>query len=108
MARAGIGWEQFLALGPEGVSDFMLDLPSRAPSFELMRLQHDNQQTAWKPNDMNDIGYLSVAVAYGDVVVTERKWTDLLNRRGFVERFDTAVIDNLAELRDLLIRASLA
>jgi hypothetical protein len=108
MARAGIGWEQFLANGPEGVSNFMLDLPSRAPGFELMRLQHDNQQTAWKPNDMTDIGYLSVAVGYCDIVVTENKWTDLLNRKGFAKRFRTTVINDLAELRDLLIATSLA
>jgi hypothetical protein len=106
MERAGIGWEQFLADGPEGVNDFMLDLPSRAPGFELMGLQHDNQQTTWKPNDMTDIGYLSVAVAYCDIVVTENKWTNLLNRKGFAKRFGTNVINDLAELTSLLIAAS--
>ena len=83
------------------------DLPSRAPGFELTRLQHDNQQTTWKPNDMTDIGYLSVAVGYCNIVVTEKKWTDLLNRKDFVKRFGTTVIDDLAKLKDLLIAASL-
>jgi hypothetical protein len=51
LGRAGIRWEEFLALDTEGVTDFMLDLPSRASGLELMWRQHDNTQTTWHPND---------------------------------------------------------
>jgi len=69
-ARASVSTTELFALGEEGATELMLDLPSRAPGLEMMWWQHDNPQTEWKPNDLNDISYLSVAVAYCDVVVT--------------------------------------
>jgi hypothetical protein len=108
MRRAGIWWDDIFALEATGVTDLMLDLPSRAVGLELMWLQHDNTQTTWKPNDMNDIGYLSTAVAYCDVVVTERKWKHMLNQSGVARRFRTTVVSNLADLTELLVTASIA
>jgi hypothetical protein len=106
MRRAGIWWDELFALGAEGITELMLDLPTRAAALELMWRQHDNTQTAWKPNDMNDIGYLSTAVAYCDVVVTERKWTHMLNQSGVARRSGTTVISDLADLIELLVTAS--
>jgi hypothetical protein len=107
-ARAGIAWEELLKLGADDWADFLLDLPSRAPGLELMWRQHDNTQTTWHPNDMTDIGYLSAAVAYCDVVVTERKWAAMLNNSGVARRFGTTVISNLADLSELLVTQSVA
>lgn len=108
LVRAGISWGEFQALGPDGVTEFMLDLPSRAPGFELMRWQHDNQQTTWKPNDLTDIGYLSVAVGYCDIVVTERRWRHMLNASGAAQCAGTTVISDLADLTEVLVVASKA
>jgi hypothetical protein len=108
MRRAGIWWEEIIALEADGTTDLMLDLPSRAPALELMWRQHDNTQTTWEPNDMTDIGYLSTAVAYCDVVVTERKWEHMLNQSGVAQRFGTTVISNLADLTEVLVTQSVA
>jgi len=108
MRRAGIWWEEIIALEAEGTTDLMLDLPSRAPGLELMWRQHDNTQTTWQPNDMTDIGYLSAAVAYCDVVVTERKWAAMLNQRGLASRFGTTVISDLTDLTEVLVTQSVA
>jgi hypothetical protein len=52
---------------------------------------------------MNDLGYLSAAVAYCDVVVTERKWTALLTDRTEAPKpFGTTVIKNVNDLDSLL------
>ena len=108
MKRAGIWWEDILALEADGATELMLDLPTRAASLELMWRQHDNTETTWTPNDMNDIGYLSTAIAYCDIVVTERKWTHMLNQSGVARRSGTTVISDLADLTELLVAASAA
>ena len=108
LVRSGITWDEFLALGPDGVNKFMLDLPSRAAGLELMWWQHDNTKTIWKPNDLADIGYLSAAVGYCDVVITERKWRHMLNQSGAATRAGTIVISDLNDLAELLVTASVA
>jgi hypothetical protein len=106
LARASVSWHALMELGADEVTAFMLDLPSRAAGLELMWRQFDNQQTKWKPNDLIDIGYLSCAVAYCDIVVTERKWTHMLNQSDVPKRFDTTVISDLNDLTELLVNAS--
>jgi hypothetical protein len=105
---ANVTNEEIVALGIDGVTELLLDLPSRAAGHRMMWWQHDNPQTEWKPNDLNDIAYLSVAVGYCDVVVTERKWTHILNASGAAERGGTVVTSRLDDLTALLVTASLA
>jgi hypothetical protein len=108
LARANVSWHALMELGADEVTSFMLDLPSRAAGLELMWRQFDNQQTKWKPNDLIDIGYLSTAVAYCDIVVTERKWTHMLNQSDSPKRVGTTVISDLSDLTELLVSASVA
>lgn len=105
LTHAGISWAEFAALGEDGVTAFMLDLPTRGPGLELMWRLHDNTETNWTPNDMIDIGFLSTAVGYCDIVVTERKWAAMLNQTGVAARAHTIVIHDLADLAALLIDA---
>jgi hypothetical protein len=105
--RANVTNDEITALGRDGVTDLLLDLPSRAAGHRMMWWQHDNSQTEWKPNDLNDIAYLSVAVGYCDVVVTERKWTHILKASGAAEHAGTIVTSKLEDLTELLVSASL-
>ena len=107
-ARAHVTNAEIAALGRDGLTELLLDLPSRAPGHHMMWWQHDNLQTKWEPNDMNDIAYLSVAVAYCDVVVTERRWTHILNQSGVADRFHTVVTSKLDDLTELLVNQSIA
>jgi hypothetical protein len=79
-----------------------LELPSRSAALELMWRQYDNLETGWKANDLNDIAYLSTAVGYCDMVVTERKWAHLLNASGAAARFDTMALHDLNDLTAIL------
>jgi len=105
--RARVTNDELGALGPEGLTEFLRDLPSRAGGLELMWRQHDNPETRWHPNDLNDIAYLSVALAYCDVLVTERRWAHMFNQSDLPVRFETTVLTSLGDLTELLVSASL-
>ena len=102
LARAGLMWPDLERLGADGLTEFLLDLPSRSAALELMWRQYDNLETEWKANDLNDIAYLSTAVGYCDVVVTERKWAHLLNATGAATRCDATVLHDLNDLTAIL------
>src|ERR1700683_1685682 len=106
--RANVNHDEIRTLGVDGVTELLLDLPSRAAGHRMMWWQHDNPQTKWKPNDLDDISYLSVAVGYCDVVVTERHWAHVLNVSGAAEQAGAIVTSKLDDLTELLVRASLA
>jgi hypothetical protein len=104
--RAGVTIDEVLALGADGLTDFMLDLPSRAGLLELTWQQHANSDTRWEANDLNDLVFLSVAVGYCDIVVTERRWQHMFNRSPIGKRPGTLVLSRLADLPEALVRAS--
>ena len=104
--RAGVTVDAVMALGAYGLTDFMLDLPSRAGLLELAWQQHANDDTLWQANDLNDLVFLSVAIGYCDIVVTERRGRHMFNRSPIGKRPETLVLSRLADLPQALIRAS--
>jgi hypothetical protein len=77
-------------------------MPSADVCVTLLTSGHRNPQTAWTPNDIFDIDALSVAVAYCDVVVTERHASRTLQVAGAPKRLGTIVVTALDELVDVL------
>lgn len=53
-------------------------------------------------NDVQDIASLSMAIAYCDVTVTERFWTDIATRLELCNSYGTRIVSDLASLPDLL------
>jgi hypothetical protein len=108
LLRAQVTIDDIAALGADGVTELALDLRSRAAGHHMTWWQYDNPETKWEPNDLDDISYLSVAVGYCDIVVTERKWTHILNASGAAKDLGTTVTSRLADLPELLVAASVA
>lgn len=98
LQRAAVTLDEFMALGRQGLTDVMFDLPSRVAMLELMWRQHADLQSKWKPNDLNDLVYLSAAIGYCDVVVTERRWSAMLAQIDIRSKTGTIVLGKLAEL----------
>lgn len=98
LGRATVTLDEFTGLGRQGLTEFMFDLPSRAALLELMWRQHGDLQTKWKGNDLNDLVYLSAAIGYCDIVVTERRWSAMLGQIDVRSRTGTIVLGKLAEL----------
>ncbi|MGO9900997.1 MAG: hypothetical protein ACLP0J_15190 [Solirubrobacteraceae bacterium] len=102
LGRAAVTLDEFTALGRQGLTDFMFDLPSRVALLELTWRQHADLQTKWKPNDLNDLVYLSAAIGYCDIVVTERRWNAMLAQIDVRLKTGTTVLGKLADLPEAL------
>jgi hypothetical protein len=96
--RTSISTDEILALGGDGITEFMMDLPSRVGLLELMTRQHRNPQTVWHANDRNDLVYTSLAVGYCDIVVIERRWAANLNHSDVPARMGTTILRRLQDL----------
>ncbi|WP_432571327.1 hypothetical protein [Kineococcus sp. SYSU DK005] len=55
-------------------------LPTLGLFREVLHERHLNRGLTWKPDDLNDMLYLSTATAYADVVVCERAMGSALQR----------------------------
>jgi hypothetical protein len=96
--RAGLSIDVLIDGGQEGMGAFVEAVPTILASSELERHRNVASQKPWERQDLNDIGSLSVAIPYCDIVVTESLWTDAAERSNVLERFGTIVISDLAEL----------
>jgi hypothetical protein len=97
LMRANVHPSEHSAGGKEGMTEFMLDLPTFSTYWELRFLRH-REGRSWKGNDMRDLASLVPAIVHCDVVATERNWTALVAKTGRGEKYGTKVI---ADIRDL-------
>jgi hypothetical protein len=98
LARAGVPVEDFMGLGAGGITDFMLSMPWRGSVLSVRQRRHREAHQAWKDNDLNDISYLNLGLAYCDILVAEKQWVSRMLAAKLDERCQTVV---LADLRDL-------
>jgi hypothetical protein len=87
---------------PDAARRFVDSMPSGDVWVSLVTAAHRNPMTVWKPNDIFDIDALSLAVAYCDVVATEKHFTHVLDASGAPSRLNTPVVKTLSELVELL------
>jgi hypothetical protein len=102
LARAGIPVEEFLALGADAITELMLSMPWRGSVFALRQRRHREAHQAWKPNDLQDVSYLSLGLAYCDILVAEKQWVSRIKAAKLDERCGTVVLADLRELAGLL------
>jgi hypothetical protein len=82
---------------------FIGELPTRDAALRLRSMRHQNPETKWESNDLNDIAYLACAVVHCDVIVTEKQWVHELRRSGLLEKHSTEALDDVRGLPEVLI-----
>ena len=87
----------------EAMTALLMELPSRSVVYDLRRRRLANPQTKWEPNDLDDLSALGVAIAYCDIVVTEKQWVRLAEEAGIGDRLNTTIISDLADLTALIV-----
>jgi len=106
LVRHSISWIDFLALGEDGVSDFVEDLPTKRLDIGLQREWAKNSGLRAKRSELIDWGQVGPMVMYCDVVVTEKLFADLVKRTRIEHR--AAVLTNLRHLPSALLHTASA
>jgi hypothetical protein len=84
------------------IDDFM-DLVPTALCLFTMIYHRDQQRTRpIQANDFNDIWFLTLAIPYSDIVVTERMWTSIAIRSKLDKRCGTKVFHSIQSLTPYL------
>lgn len=102
LGKLGLGKGDFLGLGGERLLKFWQSVPCLDVEMELSVQRNLQRDRPAEPNDYIDISFLSVAIPYCDVVVTEKFWVDLARRRALDSKYETHIINDLHELETLI------
>jgi hypothetical protein len=106
LKAAGLHWGHVYDSERAGMERLVELTPTMAVHLELRRLRHEASPKPWEENDMNDLSALSRAIVYCDVVVTERVWTNFVERTDLEDRFGTKVLRDLTEIVPYAIGAA--
>jgi hypothetical protein len=100
LAHHGIACDEFAQLGESRRREFLEDMPWQRADRHLIKQWAKSPQFSPKDSDLIDWAYLSVAVSYYDIVVTEKQMAALFKRDAFHTR--ATVCTHLRELPALL------
>jgi len=95
-------FDDFMKLDAEHLIAFFEGIPSIDVEAQLLVDIFRHWDRAVDPNDLTDISFLSIAIPYCDIVVTERFWTHLATRTGLDRKYDTVVIAGVEQLASYL------
>lgn len=109
LERIGFTYDQFMSsCTVPYLMNFMDDLPTRYVTNVMRAAKHRQTQQKWEPNDFIDIVSLPVAAVYCDVVITEKQWTHRMRQGKVGQRYNTILLDNTADLLQILVNASVS
>lgn len=80
------------------------NVPTLNVQLELATARDRNLNKPVDPNDIEDISFLSVAIPYCDIVITENSWADYATRKQLQlnKKYNTIILSNLLELENYL------
>lgn len=81
--------------------DYLTTIPSLYVSAKLTFQRYKNQSKAFHRNDIKDIVFLSTAIPYCDVIITERSWADYIKRENLDQKYNVKIFTDLNELLSL-------
>ncbi len=77
---------------------FLASISSLQVQAKLTLQRYKDTNKPFHRNDIKDIAFLSTAIPYCDVVVTERSWRDLACRERLDEIFQTEILSDATQL----------
>lgn len=97
LGEFGLVGKDLEALGPQGCVELLERVPFLDVEINLHVERNEHRDRKIAPNDELDISFLSMAVPYCDVVVSERFWTSLIRRMGLDVKYATRVGHDLKQ-----------
>lgn len=84
------------------VDDFIDSVPTALCLFTLIYHRDQQRSRPIQANDFNDIWFLTLAVPYSDIVVTERMWTSIAIRSKLDKKCNTKIFSSIHDLDQFL------
>ena len=84
----------------EEITSFLKDVPSAYVSLVLTHERDKQLHRPIKPNDMNDIASLSVAIPYCDIVVAENMFGSIARNKKLDNLYSTKIISSVKDLKN--------
>jgi len=81
---------------------FFFSMPTMDIWINLHVLRDSDKGKAVHRNDTNDMAFLSIAVPYCDIIVTEKYWARQLISNGYDKKYNTTILTDLTELTDMI------
>lgn len=88
--------------GKENIMNFLKTIPTAYTFHILNHARLSNKSRKIRANDLYDLGALSIAIPYCDVVVTEREWARILNEKGIGKLYSTKILYKMGDLKKIL------
>jgi len=101
LALRGLTFED-VAHSPEVIRRLVMSMPSSAVTVSMLAHYHHDAQKRWSENDIYDIGSLSLAVPFCDVVFTDAAARNALRLRRMDEWLGTVIPRRVRDLIDVL------
>jgi len=98
----GIPRQKLLDAGRSAFDQILSDMPSMQVEIAIRVANFQNGSYRWKSNDILDLAMLGRAIAYCDIVVTEKHAARQASRAKLAERFGTVVLTDITALRPLI------
>jgi hypothetical protein len=92
--------------GKERLSRILSNIPIVDVESSVRRANFRNSSKPWESNDIYDLNFVGSAVAYCDVLVTEKHLNAQLDREGVGRKYGTTIVRSLEELTAHLRRKS--
>ena len=93
---------QHIFSSKESTTAFLRSIPTAYTFHVLNDARNLNNSRPIEPNDFWDLCTLATAVPYCDVVVTEREWSNILNRKRIGELYNTKIIHRIEDLSEFI------
>lgn len=74
------------------------NIPVLDVQLNLVVERDRNLDKAVEKNDMVDVSFMSVAIPYADVVITEKHWVNLASRTKLDRKYHVSILHDLAKL----------
>lgn len=88
-------------LGVEKITNFYLSIPSFDIEFQIKTQSFKNKEKKSVENDVFDIGFLSTAICYFDMVITEKYWANIAKQAKLHIKYNTLIETDFRSLNSI-------
>jgi hypothetical protein len=86
----------------EKVEKFFLSIPFVDISLRLLHDLFRQKDKSLNRNDLRDIAFLTTAIPYSDIIVTEKFWAHTIRKLKLDEKYKTKIFTNIDEAAQYL------